>query len=78
MSILCIFLDHCTKFISRIKCTILITFRYSEQVHCLRENKMPALKPTANDKLLFNKVLQSVEALLLMSISIKGTACTGF
>jgi len=39
---------------------------------------MPALKPTANDKLLFNKVLQSVEALLLMSISIKGTACTGF
>jgi len=35
------FLDHCTKFISRIKCTILIIFRYSEQVHCLRENKLP-------------------------------------
>jgi hypothetical protein len=49
------FLDHCTKFISTTQCTILIAYRYSEQVHCLRENKMPALKSTANDKLLFTR-----------------------
>ena len=50
------FLDHCTKFISRTKCTILITYRYSEQVHSLMVNKIPALKPTANDKLLFTRL----------------------